>query len=102
MNLSESYKRRLGELAGINVSNEDDSKVLEIRSNLDKLFRYDVFFDRNNKIFKVENQGDTADKMTERPWLDLFLNFAPGKILDYDFLRSTLSKIPELYVSDIL
>lgn len=105
MNLSESYKQRIKQLAGIQLLKEslDDNREIVIRSKEDNLFEYNVFYDRNNKIVKVENKGDMGDKLiTHKSWLNLFLELSPGKILDFDFLRNLLSELPELYVSDIV
>ena len=105
MNLSESYKKRMKQLAGIQILKEslDDNREIVIRSKEDNLFEYNVSYDRNNTIVKVENRGDMRDKLiTNKSWLNLFLELSPGKILDFDLLRNLLSELPELYVSDIV
>ncbi len=100
-NLSKPYKKRLNELAGL-TELTNGYNVIEVRSNIDKGFKFDIISDNNNKIFKVESQGDISDKMKDKSWVDLFINFTTNKILDYDLLRNTLSKLPELYVADII
>lgn len=105
MNLSESYKNRIKKLAGIKFLKEslNDNREIVIKSNEDKLFEFNIYYDRNNNIVKLENKGDIGDKLiTNKPWLDLFIELSPGKILNFDVLRDLLSKIPELYVSDII
>ncbi len=79
-----------------------DSKAILIRSKTDKMFRYEVHIDQNNKIFKIESQGDLSDKMYDKKWVDFVIKICTGTIMDYDFLRDFQAKTPELYVEDIV
>lgn len=75
-------------------------KTILIRSKLDKTLRFDITY-KNNKIFKIETQGDYREKMKDKSWLNLFLTINTGEEMNFDKLRSVLSELPELYVKDI-
>lgn len=108
MNLSESHRQRLQKLAGIKVSevfshDKYPHNIVMIRSKIDKSFIWDIYYRTdNNKIFKVENSGKQRDVFADKPWFNFILNFSTGKTIDFDYLRDSLSKFPELYVKDIM
>jgi len=75
-------------------------KTILIRSKNDKSFRFDVTY-KNNKITKTEIQGNNDDKMNDKSFLNLIVNFNVGKNLNYNLLKSILYELQELYVKDI-
>ncbi len=80
----------------------NDNKTILIRSKADRSFRYDVSFNNDNKIVKVESQGDIADKISDKLWFNFITKLTTNTVLDYDQLRALLGEIPELYVDDII
>lgn len=89
-------------IANIILTEDHNSeKTILIRSKIDKSIRFDVTY-KNGKIFRVGSSGTFPDLLENRPYFDLFIKIAPGKEMDFDLLRAILSKIPELYVEDIV
>lgn len=103
MILSEKFVNRLKKLSGIKsiIESKDNVKVIQIKSKNDKSFKYDIFYDGNKNIFKVETQGQMPDIISNPPWFNLAIELGLGKVLDYNLLKDILSSIPELYVDDI-
>lgn len=80
---------------------ESHEKTILIRSKEDETLRFDMTY-VDDKIFKVETQGNFKHHLHDKDWLDLFINFTTGSKMDFDKLRDILSRIPEIYVKDIV
>ena len=83
--------------------NEDTNNqyTVLIRSKIYKTFRMDVTY-KDGIIFKVESQGDFAEKMNNKDFLNLITNVTIKSKIDYDKLRLLLSKLLKIDILGIL
>lgn len=100
MNLSEGYKKRLSELAGVINANQ----TVLLRSKNDPKFRFEITANDTGRIVKTEMQAVSPYMEPvdfENAWYKFFFAVNIGKQLDYDVIRNVMKHFPELYVADI-